>query len=513
MQAAEAYWEDSQCNGNIYLFGTEKSMIRTRFAPSPTGYLHVGGLRTALYSYLFAKNQGGKFLLRIEDTDRERFVADGTQNILKSLYWAGVIPDEGVKMDSDGKVIEEGSCGPYIQSERLQIYQKHAEMLLQNGHAYHCFCTSERLEKLRAEQQQNKKPTGYDQYCLKNVSIGDARQKVAAGEKYVIRLKMPKEGETKFSDLIHGEVSFKNALIDDQVLIKSDGFPTYHMAVVVDDHLMEISHVIRGEEWISSTPKHIQLYTYFGWTPPQFAHLPLLLNSDRSKLSKRQGDVSVSDYMNKGYLPEALVNFVAFLGWNPGGERELFTLSELVAEFDTKKINKTGAVFNHEKLLWFNKEYLKNMTVADVYEKAGPWLTEEQKKDWEKATRAISLEKERVSLLSELPEAIKFVYELPDYPKELLVWKKGSMTDTKDVLPFLEKVLEGISEKDWSRVSIEKEIMGLIASKNYKNGNVLWPLRVSLSGQENSPGPFEIAEVLGKTESLRRVQLAQVKIQ
>lgn len=488
-------------------------MVRTRFAPSPTGLLHVGGLRTALYSYLFAKSNGGQFLVRIEDTDRERFVEGGIVNILASLYWAGIAPDEGVKFNDKAEVVQEGDFGPYIQSERLDKYQKQAEFLLQNGFAYHCFCSSERLEKLREVQQQNKQPTGYDRFCLENVSIGEARQRVTAGEKCVIRLKMPKEGETKFIDLIRGEVVFKNNLIDDQVLIKSDGFPTYHLAVVVDDHFMHITHVIRGEEWVSSTPKHIQLYKYFGWEIPAFAHLPLLLNSDKSKLSKRQGDVAVSDYEKKGYLPEALINFVAFLGWNPGGVKEIFSMDELTGQFDLSKVNKTGAIFNLEKLDWFNKEYIKSMTVADVLEKAANWLTEDQKKDWVKTSAAISLEKDRIKLFSELQDAIKFVYKLPEYSSELLVWRKSSEEELKQILPKIKDVLQGLEIKNWNRLGVEQVIMSLIKDGGYNNGAVLWPLRVALSGQENSPGPFEIADALGREETLKRLDTALYKIQ
>lgn len=304
-------------------------MVKTRFAPSPTGYLHVGGLRTALYAYCFAKQNKGKFLLRIEDTDRERFVADGTLNILKSLEWVGLIQDEGVTRDKKGEIIQKGKNGPYIQSERLDIYKKYIDELVDKGHAYFCFCSAERLEEVRTIQQKNKLPTGYDGHC-RDLDPVEAKKRLQNGEKCVVRMNMPKEGETVFFDEIRGEIRIKNCLVDDQIIMKSDGFPTYHLAVVVDDHLMGITHIIRGEEWLSSVPKHLQLYKYFGWETPKMAHLPLLLNADKSKLSKRQGDVAVEDYRNKGYLPEAILNFVAFLGWNPGDERELFTLKDLI---------------------------------------------------------------------------------------------------------------------------------------------------------------------------------------
>ncbi len=485
--------------------------VRTRFAPSPTGYLHVGGLRTALYSYLLAKKHGGQFLLRIEDTDRERFVEGGIENILRSLYWAGVAPDEGVVLKKD-KVAQTGKCGPYIQSERLEIYQKYAQELLDKGHAYYCFCTSERLEQVRQIQQSHKKPTGYDGYC-RQIAPAEALERVANGEKHVVRMNMPKEGETVFTDLIRGEIRIKNELVDDQVIIKSDGFPTYHLAVVVDDHEMKITHAIRGEEWISSTPKHLQLYKYFEWEPPQFAHLPLILNPDKSKLSKRQGDVAVADYQAKGYLSEALINFVAFLGWNPGGERELFTLDELIKEFDLNKINKSGAVFNLEKLDWFNREYIKQLPIKELAEKAKPFFENSKlTTSNEQLTKAIALERERVVTLAELPEAIKFVFELPDYPAQLLVWKKSDAETVKRVLPELIKLLNTFSVQTWHKTELELKIGGWIKQYDHNNGEVLWPLRVALSGQEKSPGPFEIAEVLGKDETIKRLGAAIDKI-
>lgn len=487
-------------------------MIKTRFAPSPTGYLHVGGLRTALYSYLYAKKNGGKFLLRIEDTDRERYVADGVDNILKSLYWAGIVPDEGVVMGKDGEIGETGKNGPYTQSERLPIYRKHADSLLEAGNAYFCFCTPERLTELREQQTAKKLPTGYDGHCLALDPV-ETKKRVDAGERCVVRLKMPKSGETIFTDMIRGEVRFKNELVDDQVLMKSDGYPTYHFAVVVDDHLMEITHIIRGEEWISSVPKHLQIYKYFGWEVPQMAHLPLLLNPDKSKLSKRQGDVAVEDYMKKGYLPEALVNFVAFLGWNPGTEKELYTLDELVEDFDFSKVGKTGAVFNVDKLNWFNKQYLKNLSNKELVKLAQPWLVEAGIDANNKVVeKAAGLERERITVLSELPEAIKFIFKLPGYTADLLVWKKSSAEEVKKILPTLAEFMNTISVQDWNKEKLEEKIKEWVGQMGYSTGSVLWPMRAALSGQENSPGPFEIAEVLGKEAVLERIALAIKKL-
>jgi glutamyl-tRNA synthetase len=354
------------------------------------------------------------------------------------------------------------------------------------------------------------------------LSPEEIKEKLGQKQPHVIRMKMPREGETVFQDLVRGEISFANKLVDDQVLIKSDGFPTYHFAVVIDDHFMEITHVIRGEEWISSTPKHLQLYKAFDWEPPAFAHLPLLLNPDKSKLSKRQGDVAVSDYEKKGYLPEALINFVAFLGWNPGDNREIFSLDELIKEFSLEKINKSGAVFNIEKLDWYNKEYIKNLPIDDLVKRSLPWLEQVEffrnqesriKNQGEWLGKVLSLEKERVTTLAEFPEAIRFVFELPNYKAESLIWKKGSREEVQKVLPELEILLNTISAQEWNKENVEQKIKSWIVEKGFSNGSVLWPLRVALSGQENSPGPFEISDVLGREEVLKRLGIAIQKIQ
>lgn len=490
-------------------------MIRTRFAPSPTGYLHVGSLRTALYDYLIAKQKGGDFLLRIEDTDRERYIQDGVSNIVRSLTWAGIAADEGVKFDEDNKIIQIGNRGPYIQSEKLEVYQKYAKQLLAEGHAYYCFCTATRLDDLRREQQAQKQPTGYDGHC-RNCSLGEAKEKIANGQKYVIRMKMPKEGETVFNDLVHGEIRVKNELVDDQVIIKSDGFPTYHFAVVIDDHEMEITHVIRGDEWISSVPKHLQLFKYFGWEAPQFAHLPLLLNLDKSKLSKRQGDVSVEDYAKKGYLPEAVINFIAFLGWNPGSEQELFTLEELIKEFSLERVGKAGAIFNLQKLNWYNQQYMRKMDLAQFSERARPFLLSsgliDDSFDNKKLEPILALEKERITTLAELPDAVKFIFKLPEYEGGLLVWKKNTAEETKTLLSKTDDLLKDIEVKDWDAGCLKLRLEEWIKENNYSNGEIFWPLCVALSGQQNSPGPFEIASVLGKEESLRRIGVALARL-
>lgn len=489
--------------------------IRTRFAPSPTGFLHVGSLRTALYSYLVAKQSGGKFVLRVEDTDQKRTVEGGLENIIRSLVWGGVIPDEGAELDSAGKITQVGDKGPYIQSQRLDIYAKYAQELLDKDKAYYCFCTSERLEELRNYQQANKLPTGYDGHC-RDLDPKEALARKSAGEISVLRIKMPTEGETTFTDLVRGEVTFKNALIDDQVLIKSDNFPTYHFAVVVDDHLMEITHIIRGDEWLSSAPKHVQLFKSFGWEVPQMAHLPLLLNADKSKLSKRQGDVAVEDYAKKGYLPQAMINFVAMLGWNPGTEQEMYSMKELINDFKLEKINKSGAVFNLEKLDWFNQQYIRSLPCDELVKASMPWLVEaglineNTDKDW--LEKAVCLEKDRVTTLAQIPEALKFVFSLPEYDGQILVWKKSSLEEVKNVLPKLVEYLNTVGVQDWSKEKLQTMMGEWTVQNGFANGTVLWPLRVSLSGQQNSPGPFEIAEVLGKEESLQRLNVALAKL-
>ncbi len=489
--------------------------IVTRFAPSPTGYLHVGGLRTALYAYLVATKSQGDFILRIEDTDRERYVADGIQNILESLTWAHITPNQGVRLEN-GTIINSGPAGSYIQSERLPIYKKYVEELIAKSHAYYCFCTPERLEEVRNYQQEHKLPPGYDGHCL-HLDPQEIENRIRANERHVVRLHMPDSGETKWDDVIRGEVSFKNSEVDDQVLLKSDGYPTYHLAVVVDDHEMNVTHVIRGEEWISSTPKHLKLYEYFGWTPPAFAHLPLLLNSDKSKLSKRQGDVAVLDYKTKGYLPEALINFVAFLGWNPGTEQELFTLNELVAIFSLAKVNKAGAVFNIEKLDWFNREYLKKLPPEDLVDYMLTYLPENYRevRDREFLLRLAPLLLERISKGSDLSEMytageLDFYFENPSYDASLLLWKK--LSDTNESRELVKKHLSEIakilmSEPHSNDPEKIKSYLWHYAETNGK-GEVLWPLRVALSGKEKSPDPFVLIALLGQNESITRINSA-----
>ena len=355
---------------------TPNPKIRTRFAPSPTGFVHIGSLRTALFSFLFARHNDGVHILRVEDTDQNRLVEGSMENLLRVMHAMGVEFDEGYYLGDGGHIAERGEKGPYLQSKRLDLYKKHAEQLIENGHAYYCFCDETRIDELRKEQIALKKPPMYDRHC-RNLSaeqiVAKQNELSANGKSPVVRQAIPLEGQTIVPDLIYGDVTYDHTVLDDQVLLKSDGFPTYHLAVVVDDHLMEISHVIRGEEWIPSTPKHILLYQAFGWEPTKFAHLPLILNPDRSKLSKRQGDVSVEDFQNKGYLKEALLNFVAFLGWNPKTEQEIFSLNELIEQFDLSKVNNSGAVLDVNKLDWINGLYIRKLGVGELSDLLMPY--------------------------------------------------------------------------------------------------------------------------------------------
>lgn len=508
-----------------------KNNVRVRFAPSPTGYLHVGGLRSALYNYLFAKKNGGEFILRIEDTDRSRFVEGAIESLIISLDRMGMKYSEGVFLQStsDNQLVQIGEYGPYIQSERTDLYQKYALELIEKKKAYHCFCTAERLEAMRTEQIKNKQAPKYDKQCL-SLSEEEIATRRASGEPCVIRLNVSSDrGDVTFADLVRGDVKFNVKDVDDQVLMKSDGFPTYHLANVVDDHLMEITQVIRGEEWLSSTPKHILLYEAFGWEVPQFAHLPLLLNADKSKLSKRQGDVAVEDYLVKGYLAEALINFVALLGWNPGqgATQEVFTLEELVEKFDLSSVHKSGAVFDLKKLDWLNGEYIKRLSVNELYEKVrdGGFLEKELIKNAplemqteEYLKRVLAIERERLAKLSDIGEQNLFFFAVdPVYDPKKLNWKENTAEMTRESLSHAEKILSEVSDADWlQKEAIEKILMeaavhaqslgGIEAGRS--KGDFLWPLRFALTGADKSPSPFDCAWVLGKEESLKRIRFA-----
>lgn len=483
--------------------------VRTRFAPSPTGYLHVGSLRTALYAYLVAKKNKGQFLLRVEDTDRERFVEGSMEDFLRALSWSGINPDEGVCFEKEN-IIQKGNYGPYIQSERLEIYKKYSDQLIKDGHAYKCFCTKERLDSVREELQKKGCVPKYDRHCL-GLSKDDINKNVSEGRSFVVRLKIP-EGITTFKDEIRGDISYPNKDLDDQVLIKSDGFPTYHMAVVIDDHEMQISHVIRGDEWISSTPKHIILYNAFGWNIPVHAHLPLLLNEDRTKLSKRQGDVAVNDYINKGYLPEALINFVAFLGWNPGDEREIFSLSDLVENFSLDKVGKSGAFFNIEKLDWYNKEYLKKLDKTDFINGIKKFSQIEGIKNFNEdmLVRISDILKERISKYQDIDTMmgegeLQYFFDKPILEKNKIPNKNCDVEKTSEHLSSIIDMLSNMMS-DWNPENIKGSLWDYAGEKG--RGDVLWPLRYSLSGKNKSPDPFTLAYIFGKDETISRIKNA-----
>ena len=475
-----------------------KKQFHVRFAPSPTGYLHVGGLRTALYNYLFAKHNSGKFILRIEDTDQSRRVEGAVENLIETLKWSGIEYDEGPCRD--------GGCGPYVQSQRLELYLKYAQELISKEKAYYCFCTSKRLQEVRQRQLAAKLSPSYDRLC-RNISQEEANKRIAAGEHYVIRMKVPIEGELSFDDVIRGKVTISYKMIDDQVLIKSDGFPTYHLAVVVDDHLMGITHIIRGEEWLSSVPKHILLYQYFGWEVPVLAHLPLLLNPDKSKLSKRQGDVAVEDYRAKGYLKEAIVNFIAFLGWNPGDEREIFSMEQLIEEFTLERVGKSGAVFNIEKLNWLNQQHIKLKSNEELAQLIKPHFQSIQQADLDNSyfLKVIGLLKERLIFPKDFIDMSNYFFRDPEIFDEAGL-KKYWEPETNGQLKILADRLESLLE--FSQLSIETTLRQLAEELRIKPTKLIHPTRLALSGRTIGPGLFEMIEVLGKETVVRRLRHA-----
>lgn len=482
--------------------------VRVRYAPSPTGLTHIGGLHTALYNELFARHHGGDFILRVEDTDRARYVEGATENLCRSFQAMGIVPNEGVWLDHKGNVMERGDFGPYIQSQRKDGHRAYADKLVSMDKAYHCFCATERLEELRKEQQLAGKPTMYDGKC-RSIPVAEAEKRIAGGDEFVIRLKLPKQGTVKVWDVIRDDVEFDWSTIDDQVIIKSDGFPTYHLAATCDDHDMDISHVIRGEEWLSSAPKHVFIYEAFGWTVPKFAHLPLLLNPDRTKLSKRQGDVSVEDFLKTGYLPEALLNFIALLGWNPTADREVFTHEELVKLFDLAKVNKSGAVFNVEKLNWLNEQYIRSIPEERYLNLTHPFVADKTD-DHSFADRCLLLVRDRVKLPQDAEALTSFFFkEAFDFTAAKLTWKTQTAEEARERLQAVRDALEGWSDDDFikkdARTTFEEDIKKLIADRGWGNGDTLWPLRVALSGSEKSPTPFELLEAYGKKRSLARL--------
>ncbi|MDQ5952749.1 MAG: glutamyl-tRNA synthetase [Patescibacteria group bacterium] len=488
----------------------ELMSVRTRIAPSPTGYMHIGTLRTVMFDYFMARQSGGQFVVRIEDTDQARLVPGALESLLKTFQKLGIDYDEGPVLQADGSITEVGDYGPYVQSKRLDIYKPYADQLVKDGHAYVCFCTRERLDEMRAAQTAAKQTPKYDRLCLK-LAAEEVARRLAAGESHVIRLKIP-DGEVSFDDAIRGVIKFNLADVDDQVIMKSDGFASYHLAVVVDDHLMKITHVLRGEEWISSTPKQIVLHSMLGWAMPVYAHVPLILNPDRTKLSKRKGDVSVEGYLNKGYLPEAIINFISTLGFNPTSDQEIFTRDELVKLFDLSKVNKGGAVMNTEKLDWMNHQYLSKLSPEALIEVAKPFITSDISN--ERVRKAILVERERTNRLDEFEAKLAPYLVAAPYEASILVWKKTDAADALQQLQGVRSVIAGFSAETFTQIALlEAAVKEYIVGAGLSNGNVLWPLRVALSGAEKSASPFECLWVLGQTESLSRIDAAITRLQ
>ena len=480
------------------------STVKTRFAPSPTGRMHVGNLRTALYAYLIAKHEDGKFMLRIEDTDQERFMEGALDIIYRTLEKTGLVHDEGPDKD--------GGVGPYVQSERQAqgLYLKYAKQLIDQGDAYYCFCDKERLESLKTEVA-GKEITIYDKHCL-HLSKEEIEENLAAGKPYVIRINMPTEGVTTFHDELYGDITVENNELDDMILIKSDGYPTYNFANVIDDHLMGITHVVRGNEYLSSAPKYNRLYEAFGWEVPKYVHCPLITNEDHQKLSKRCGHSSYEDLIEQGFLSEAIVNFVALLGWSPASDEEIFSLEELVKEFDYHRISKSPAVFDMVKLRWMNGEYMKKMDDDTFYEMALPYLKEVITKDLD-FRKIAAMVKTRIEVFTDIKDHVDFFEKVPEYDASMYVHKKMKTTQEtslqvlKEVTPLLQV------QEDFSNDALFAMLSAYAKENGYKVGYVMWPIRTALSGKQMTPaGATEILEVLGKEESLVRIQSAIEKL-
>ena len=490
--------------------------VRVRFAPSPTGFVHIGSLRTALYNFLYARKMQGNYVLRVEDTDRTRLVEGAVEGMLSAMNWAGVNHDEGVMLSDDNKVVQNGDCGPYIQSERLDIYKEHIKTLIDKGDAYYCFCSRSRLDRIREQQKNEGLDPKYDGHC-RELSQEEIQDKLDKGEDYVIRMKLPENKSITFNDIVRGKVSIHTSDMDDQVLIKADGFPTYHFAVVVDDHMMDITHVIRGEEWLTSTPKHVLLYQMFGWKAPTFVHLPNILNADRKKLSKRQGDVAVEDFRNKGYLPEALVNYIALVGWSPEDNKEIFSMPELIEAFSLERVSKSGGVFDTAKLNWVNSHYIKEADTQRLVDLASKFVIKEKlmseqevKANNEWLLLAMDTVKDRLDYLAQFPEEIKSFLnsampELEDEAKEFM--KLEHMMELADELEAKITAADMITPDFVSAMfkEIQKE-------KGIKGKNLFMGTRVIITGQNHGPDIPMVLSLLGKEKALSRIEQAKAHI-
>ena len=477
--------------------------VRTRFAPSPTGYLHIGGLRTALYAWLYARKNGGQFILRIEDTDRNRLVDEASEIIYRTLRDTGLNYDEGPDVG--------GQFGPYIQSERQEIYQKYAEELVERGAAYYCFCKKERLEQMRSEAERKGQVAKYDKHCL-HLSKEEVQARIAAGEEYVIRQNIPAQGETVYEDMVYGTITVPMADLEDNILLKSDGWPTYNLANVIDDHLMGITHVIRGIEYLSSTPKYNLLYDALGWERPKYIHLPPVMKDKNRKLSKRHGDASYEDFIAKGYLKEAILNYIALLGWSPAGEREIYSLDELAEAFDLSGISKSSAIFDVDKLTWMNGEYIRALSEEEFLQRAKPYLDAALKKEFDRAKIA-KLIQPRLETLVQIEEKVSFLNERPDYSLELYTHKKMKTTP-ENSLPILLEARQALEQvEEFTNDALYAALCALAEKLEVKNGRVLWPVRVAISGTAVTPGgATELAEILGKQETLSRMDASIEKL-
>ncbi len=477
--------------------------VRTRFAPSPTGYMHIGGMRTALYAYLYARRMGGTFILRIEDTDQEREVPGALEKIYEALQLGGLTYDEGPGVGGD--------FGPYIQSERKPLYAPYAWELVEKGGAYPCFCTRERLDEARREYEARGETFKYDKHCM-DIPLEEAKRRIAAGEPYVIRQNVPTEGKASFDDVLYGHIEVDCSTLDDTVLLKADGLPTYNFANVIDDHTMGITHVMRGTEYLSSAPKYNLLYDSFGWEKPAYVHLPVVMKDQTRKLSKRHGDPTFEDLLQEGYLCEAVINFITLLGWSPGNDREFFTLKELEEVFDLKGINKAPAIFDKDKLTWMNSEYIRKMPFDDYLAMAMPWFEKAGVAQLD-VKRLAELMQGRTEVFSRIPGMVEFLADMPEYDTELYTHKKMK-TDPEvaaKALALVRPVLAAVS--DWREAPLHDALMAAVAQSGMKNGQVLWPLRIAISGLASTPGgAIELVYLLGKEETLRRVDAAIEKI-
>lgn len=483
--------------------------VRVRFAPSPTGYLHIGGLRTALFNYLYARHTGGDMLLRIEDTDRTRFVEGALENLLKALKWSGIEIDEGVMLDENGEVTQKGDCGPYIQSERVEkgIYDKYINQLIEEGKAYYCFCSQERIDKVRDQQRADGLTPKYDGLC-RSIPLEEAKKRVAAGEPHTVRLKLPVNRDITFNDRIKGKITFNTDDQDDQVLIKRDGFPTYHFAVVVDDHLMGITHVVRGDEWVSSTPKHVYLYEAFGWEAPEYIHLPTVLNKDHKKYSKRNGDGMVEDFIEEGYMAEGLINFLALLGWSPDSEEEIFTMKQLAEQFDFDRVNKTGAVFDKRKLDWVNGHYVRDLSVEELAEKIKPYLIKagliDESYPEDKLNLLAATWQSAIDKFSDAPELSKN-YFIKD---EDMVWDEEAVEaiKTEDAKKLIDSFLNHLEEVNEIDEEFASTIMKKIQKETGIKGKNLWfPVRAAVTGSVHGPELSNAFVIMGKEKIKERL--------